>query len=286
MASAGVDRPVIAMNSMAQDSVTRIEMCSPAIVRRVAGMLDFDADPILADGLLPRGWQFPLIGADTRRSALRSDGFPGLGVTIPELGLPRLLLVARTVKYQGDIAIGQTIHRTSTIKSLTKKDGAAGPMATIIIEHQLDLAGGKTPVLQESQTFVMMQASRYKAAAATQPVPETGTSRTFTPDSTLLFQYSALAFNSHKIHIDRLYAREVEGYPDCVVNGGLTTLLLTEFARTTLHVRPREFSVRYLAPLFCDRAMTLSAAHEDGLLRLVAHDHTGRPAASMDLVAQ
>jgi 3-methylfumaryl-CoA hydratase len=75
----------------------------------------------------------------------------------------------------------------------------------------------------------------------------------------LLFQYSALGFNSHRIHTSREHARQVEGFPDLVVNGGLATLLLTEFLRCELGLRPTAIQVKHLAPLFCDRPMTLTA---------------------------
>ena len=77
------------------------------------------------------------------------------------------------------------------------------------------------------------------------------------PDETLLFQYSALGFNSHKIHLDRDYARNVEGLPDLVVNGGLSTLLLTEFLRTDLGLNLTDIKVKHIAPLYCGRKMTL-----------------------------
>src|SRR5437867_8457331 len=98
------------------ETVTRLEACSVAAARRVAAMLDLDPDGIVEGDPLPRGWQFMLLGADTRRSALRGDGFPGLGVPMPDLALPRLLLGGRTVSYCHEIPIGASLQRTSAIK--------------------------------------------------------------------------------------------------------------------------------------------------------------------------
>jgi 3-methylfumaryl-CoA hydratase len=103
------------------------------------------------------------------------------------------------------------------------------------------------------------------------------------PDATLLFHYSALGFNSHRIHLDRDYARTVEGFPDLVVNGGLTTLLLTEFARRELGLTPRRLSVKYTAPLFAGRTMTLAASRTDDRWQLRAFDDTGTPAAVAEM---
>ena len=110
-------------------SVIRQETGSLATVRRVAAMMDQDPGQWSEGEVLPRGWQFILLGADTRRSALRQDGFPGLGVPLPDLGLRRLLLGGRTVLYQGDIHVGDSLRRESRVQKLSRKETAHGPMA-------------------------------------------------------------------------------------------------------------------------------------------------------------
>ena len=103
------------------------EICSLASVRRVAAMLDFDPHSFSNGDVLPVGWHFFMLAGETRRSSLRQDGFPGLGVPIPDLGLPRLLLGGRTVSYQGNILIGAELERTSFIKNITEKTSSSGP---------------------------------------------------------------------------------------------------------------------------------------------------------------
>ena len=103
------------------------------------------------------------------------------------------------------------------------------------------------------------------------------------PDETLLFQYSALGFNSHRIHIDREHARKVEGFPDLVVNGGLATLLLTEFLRRDLGVTPAAIAVRHVAPLYCNRAVTLAADQVGKRWILKAFDDQHRLAVDMEV---
>lgn len=266
------------------DSVTRMDTCSLAQVRRVAAMLDLDPAP-LADGApLPRGWQFILLGADTKRSDLRADGFPGLGVPMPDLGLPRLLLGGRTVDYRHDIPIGSGVKRISAVDSLTRKTTAQGEMAVMTIAHELHVAGTASAAIVETQTYLLL--SDKGATAGSNTVPQAVTaerSRLVTPDETLLFQYCALGFNSHKIHIDKAYARDVEGFPDLVVNGGLVTLLLTEFLRTELDLTPTSLRTKHLAPLFCGRPITLAADRDGNAWRLRAHDDTGQLAAEMEV---
>lgn len=255
--------------------IIRSESCSLATARRVAAMLDLDPSS-LADGApLPRGWQFVLMAADTRRSALRADGFPGLGVAMPELGLPRLMLGGRKVAYLQDIPIGAAVQRTSAMQSLVRKETATGPMAVATIQHTLHVTGNAAPALVETQTYLLLPARKGAApttAAANLGAPTAERTATSTPDETLLFQYSALGFNSHRIHIDRFHARNIEGFPDLVVNGGLATLLLTEFMRNELGLVPTALNIRHVAPLYCGRQITMTADPDGVGWRLKAFD--------------
>jgi 3-methylfumaryl-CoA hydratase len=270
------------------ETVSRVESCSVAVTRRVAAMLDLDPGDVVEGSPLPRGWHFVLLGADTRRSALRSDGFPGLGVPMPDLGLPRLVLGGRTVSYLKAIAIGSDVMRTSCIQSVKRKTTAGGPMAIATILHELRTLPGLELAVAETQTYLLLPAREKSAVeddAAPLATPSDDWSQTIVPDETLLFQFSALGFNSHKIHLDKAYAREVEGYPDLVVNGGLATLLLTEFMRRNLCVAPTVLKARHVAPLFCGRPMTLAAHREGEGWRVSAFDDRGRLAIDIEVEA-
>ncbi len=271
----------------ASSLVTRSEVCSLSAVRRVVAMLDGEPERVQAGMPLPRGWQFILLGADTPRKALRSDGFPGLGVPLPDLGLPRLLLMGRTVGYLGDIPVGSALERTSLILDIVEKEGAPGRMAVVTVGHKLVLAG--EPLLLETQTYALLGAEH--AGSAKSPMTENvrthaSVTQTVVPDETLLFQYSALGFNSHKIHLDRRYAQEVEGLPGLVVNGGLVTLLMTEFVSEALELTPMQLKTRHLAPLFCDRPVTLSAEKNAQVWDVRAFDDAGRLCATMEVKTQ
>lgn len=269
------------------DTITREECCSVAAVRRVAAMLDLEPDGFRAGEPLPRGWHFILLGADTKRSNLRSDGFPGLGVPMPDLGLPRLMLGARTVAFHDDISIGSNLTRTSSIQSLRQKETASGAMAIVTIGHALTLLGQAAPSVTETQTYLLLPAAKAISAAA-EPSPPVAAerSRLAVPDETLLFQYSALGFNSHRIHVDRAHARDVEGFPDLVVNGGLATLLLTEFLRLDLGLTPSAIRVRHIAPLYCGRPMTLAANKDGSAWRINAFDDKNTAAIDMEVDIQ
>ena len=238
-------------------------------------MLDLSPDDLEENEPLPRGWQFILMAADTKRSQLRADGFPGLGVTMPDLGLPRLMLGGRAVSYIKDIPIGSRVLRKSSIQSLTHKTTKTGPMAIAKIRHEL-MTHKDELALIETQTYLLFPASKGGTSTTSGAITANMSGfrvKTIVPDETLLFQYSALGFNSHKIHIDRAHARNVEGFPDIVVNGGLVSLLLTDFLRLEIGVIPSSLNVRHLAPLFCGRPITMVANKTNDTWHLQAFDH-------------
>jgi 3-methylfumaryl-CoA hydratase len=261
----------------------RTEACAENTVRRVTSMLNIDPAPYQTGAVLPRGWHFILMGADTPRSDIRSDGFAGLGVPMPDLGLPRLLLASRTVHWFDDIKIGTTLQRQSKIQDVVHKSTSLSRMAFVTVVHELQAVGRSTPALRETQTFALLapremgaQGTKYMQAST----DESDICTQLIPDETTLFQYSALGFNSHKIHIDKSFARDVEGFPDLVVNGGLTTLWMTEFLREQ-GLQPVSMQVRYLAPLFCGHTVTLTARQTDAGWLLRAIDQTGMLAVEM-----
>jgi 3-methylfumaryl-CoA hydratase len=259
--------------------VYRQETCNLSTVQRVAALLDLDVEVMKEGDPLPRGWQFILMAAATPKSQLRSDGFPGLGVTLPDLGFPRLLLGGRTVTYLKDILIGARLNRLSQIQSITEKSTPSGPMAVATVSHALHIEQDDEPALVEKQTYILLpqhNEMRQPASSATKSGNEVcGSShhKIVVPDETMLFQYSALGFNSHKIHLDRDHARTVEGFPDLVVNGGLATLLLTEYLRNELGVKCSALKVRHILPLFCGAPITMTAAKEGSVWRLKAYDN-------------
>lgn len=268
--------------------IQRQETCAVTQVRRVAAMLDIEPDTFVAGQALPRGWHFVLMAADTRRSALRSDGFPGLGVPMPELGLPRLLLGGRSVTFHGDIPIGAAVTRTSAVSNVRQKSIAAGPMAVVDLVHTLQVEGQPEPAVVETQTYLLLSALRATPDDPNAPAVAPASAARLTtvvPDETLLFQYSALGFNSHRIHLDRDHAREREGFPNLVVNGGLSTLLLTEFLRRELGALPKSLTARHVAPLYCNRPMTLAADRAGTGWVLKAFDDRNRLAVEMNVEA-
>jgi 3-methylfumaryl-CoA hydratase len=254
-----------------------------AQVRRVAVMLGIDPLDLSNGSPLPRGWHFALLAGETPRQSLRSDGFPGLGVPMPQLDRPRLLLGQRTSSFSGQLRVGAAVTRESGVASITEKVGKAGPLSIVKVEHVLSGEDG-SPAVEEAQTYYLAGLPAAGAAAGepatVAPAPE-GVGKVVTPDDLMLFQYSALGFNTHRIHFDRDYAR-TEGHPDLVVNGGLASLLATEFLRVDLGKTVKSLSARHMAPLYVNRPLTILMTEptETGA-KVLLLDHAGVVAAEL-----
>jgi 3-methylfumaryl-CoA hydratase len=262
-------------------SVERRQVFTEDWMQRIAAMLGFPGLDWSIGDPVPFGWHFPLLGAETLRTNLRADGFPGLGIPLPDIAGKRLVATGRMVQNMGRIHIGQALERTSQVVAITPKSTAKGPITFVTVKHAFRDLQSQTPLLAEQQTFLLLDT----LFAITPPAQVAATHsiiKTITPDDTMLFQFSALSSNSHKIHLDRDYARNVEGYPDLVVNGGLTALLMTEIARAAFGDGIKCLSVKNSAPLFCNRPIHFAQSDQDGQRAILAIDDEGRAAASME----
>ena len=159
-------------------------------------------------------------------------------------------------------------------------------MAIATIQHDLRVGTDELPALVEEQTYLLLPARKggnHSDVSGAHMLNTGLKTSTVVPDETMLFQYSALGFNSHRIHIDRAHARNVEGFPDLVVNGGLATLLMTEFLRREVGVTPSALKIKHVAPLYCGRPITLVADQPEGRWRVQAFDHRATLAVDMEI---
>jgi 3-methylfumaryl-CoA hydratase len=257
---------------------------SAGALDRLRATLDH-ADPPAADGdLLPplAHWLCFLPGA--AQSALGPDGHPRRGGFLPPVALPRRMWAGSRVSFPGDVRVGDDIVRRSVISSVTEKSGASGKLVFVVVRHEIGRPG-EAPAIVDEHDIVY----RAPAQPGTQPAPkavEPGTwRRTLTPDPVLLFRYSALTFNGHRIHYDRAYATQEEGYPGLVVHGPLiATLLIDLVHRHAPSARVERFSFRAVAPLFDGVAMSVNATPPgaDGLVKLWAANAEGGLAMSAE----
>lgn len=259
------------MEDVVADHVVTEDMCTPATLRRVAAMLD-QAPPDTAT--MPAGWHVALFAPDPAQSALRPDGYAGVGVPLPDTGLPRLMFGGRRTEFLAGIPVGRPLQRRSRLLSCVPKTGRAGRMMVATVRHEI--TGDEQLLLTEEQDFVLLEAGRPT------PIPRWDGPRTqggtpFVATETMLLRFCALTFNTHRIHYDHPYATTVEFYPALVVNGGLSTLMLTELFRARAGHEPRTLVTKNLRPLFCNRPNTLHAEQGE-TWRLWAEDETGAPA--------
>jgi 3-methylfumaryl-CoA hydratase len=170
---------------------------------------------------------------------------------MPPIELPRRMFAGARVRFLRPLKIGETARRQSVIREVSEKAGRTGKLAFVTVWHQIHQDGGIC--IEEEQDIVFRGAGARVAAPELRefaPVPAGSWSRVITPDPTLLFRFSALTFNAHRIHYDRDYATAGEGYPGLVVHGPLTAVLLMELVRSHAPRPVSAFAFRGQAPLF------------------------------------
>ena len=248
------------------------DVCALPLARRLAAMLNRDPALLREGEPLPRGWHVMLFNVPTPQSQLRHDGATSLGVTLPDLGLPRLMLAGRQLRFDGDILLGALVRRETRQGSVQMKQGRSGRFALVKIEHRIFVEGGAQPAVVETQDYVLREAAAAIPAAATAPAPPAKTSQagphadarmTITPNEALLFRYSAITDNPLRIHYDKPYATQVEGYPALVVNGSIPAMFLLELFRTAAGREPAALTSRNVAPMFCGSPLHLKAQQEN-----------------------
>lgn len=227
------------------------DVCSLTLVRRVAALLDRDPFAWEEGIALPRGWEFILFTPITQQSQLRPDGHHYRDPSASDSSATKVVLGGRRVRYGGGIPIGARVLRTSEIAGEVLKDG--GRLRIVTRRHKTYISGGTKPVIVEDEDMIYRSASTPPAAARC-PAGRTaadGVRRPYRADETMLFRYSVLTNNAHRIHYDAPFAREAEGYRGLVVNGGLTALKLVETFREEAGRGPVSVTTRMARPLFC-----------------------------------
>jgi 3-methylfumaryl-CoA hydratase len=260
-----------------REEVTEDE-ASLVLLRRLAALLDRDPAMIRRGATMPEGWHVVLFGLLARQSGLGSDGHAAKGEFLPPVPLPRRMFAGRRTRFQAPIKIGADVRRVSRIAAITPKEGRSGWMIFVTMRHGIESAGRECVV--EEQDLVYRDAAKPGASPAEAPppaLPAEALRESFTPDTRLLFRYSAVTNNAHRIHYDADYAREVEGYPALVVNGGIATIRLTELAKRHLPGPVATVTTRAGRPLFVGREATLACHREaPNRVRLWALDDAGR----------
>ncbi|TMV08354.1 FAS1-like dehydratase domain-containing protein [Arenibacterium halophilum] len=260
------------------DAIGRTERHTAIITAEKAAALaaTLDRDETPADGdALPPGWHWLYFNPFVQRRNIGDDGHPKRGGFLPAVALPRRMWAGGRLTYHQPLTLGTEAEKVSEILNVKAKTGRAGSLVFVTVQHRLLQNGALC--IEEEQDIVYREAAAPGAPRpAPAPAPDNASrSEVVTPDPVLLFRYSALTSNGHRIHYDRTYARDEEDYRDLVVHGPLTATLLQGFA-TAGKGRLARFEFRGMAPLFVDRPFTLEAGSpENGVLPLWAKGPDG-----------
>jgi len=213
--------------------------------------LDRDA-PFPRDGdPVPPGFHWTLFAPIARQSEIGPDGHPKRGGFLPPVQLPRRMWAGSRVRFAAPLRVGEQVEQSSVIGRIEEKRGRAGPLVFVTIRRTVTGKGGVA--VEEEQDLVYREVQRGAVLdRPTQPAVRSAWHRTVVPDDVLLFRYSALTFNGHRIHYDRRYATAEEGYPGLVVHAPLLATLLLDLLRERLpDATPERFSFKAIRPT-CD----------------------------------
>jgi 3-methylfumaryl-CoA hydratase len=261
-------------------SETLADEVTAAPVRALAATLDRD-DPAPGPGTpLPELWHWLYFLPHHRQSEIGPDGHARRGGFLPPVPLPRRMWAGGRLSWEAGnpLAVGDAVERTSTIASVSHKAGRSGELVFVLVRHEVRNARGLA-LTEEHDIVYRAAAAAGEAAPPPTPAPKDAAfSREIRPDDVLLFRYSALTFNGHRIHYDRRYVTEVEGYPGLIVHGPLIATLLVDLLRRE---RPMatlsKFEFRAVRPIFDTASFRVHGRPEaDGKsFRLWAEDADG-----------
>ncbi|WPY96396.1 MaoC family dehydratase N-terminal domain-containing protein (plasmid) [Limimaricola variabilis] len=198
---------------------------------------------------------------------LGPDGHPARGGFLPPVPLPRRMWAGGAFEFHAPLRIGETVRRRSVIEDVVLKEGRSGPLCFVTVIHHVE-SGGRRALTERQDIVYRMAQATAPASPSPPPAPEGRSRLSVAATPTLLFRYSALTFNGHRIHYDRSYARDEEGYPGLVVHGPMQATMLLQMAQDIRGAPPARFDFRSLSPLFDTHDFTLNADEEADALRL------------------
>ncbi|MBX9897571.1 MAG: MaoC family dehydratase N-terminal domain-containing protein [Qipengyuania sp.] len=236
------------------------DVITPALAARFHATLDLPGAPASQGEAAPALIHFCLCQPAAPMTELGSDGHPAKGGFLPPVPLPRRMWASSAIDFHAGLRVGDVVAKRSRVAEVTAKSGRSGNLCFVTVEHEIRARDGLA--ISERQTIVYREAAGPGASAA--PVPEAApqgvTVETIGPSAPLLFRYSALTFNGHRIHYDLPYATGEEHYPGLVVHGPLqATLLVHLAARCNGGRAPDHFSFRGVQPAIGGEALSLNA---------------------------
>jgi 3-methylfumaryl-CoA hydratase len=259
--------------------IGRTQEQSDVLTRGLLQRFRATIDSGMTGDIAPQGIHWCLCLPEAATSELGDDGHPKRGGFMPPIPLPRRMWAASDVTFHAPLRAGIETVRRSTITEIAEKHGSSGPLVFVTIEHKTRADGALA--VSERQSVVYRE-----AAAAVAPTAHSDDAanlsnwpihRQIIPSEPLLFRYSALTFNSHRIHYDQSYATGTEGYRGLVVHGPLIATLLLDLAARELGANTlKRFSMRAQTPAFADEPLHLVGKAKDDIVSLMALGSNGQ----------
>lgn len=265
------------------------DLIAPFPLSALSATLDH-ADPPAAEGdaVPPLGhWVYFLDAAP--QSGLGPDGHAARGGFLPPVPLPRRMWAGGRVSFPGTFRIGERCRKVSTVKDVSAKQGKTGALVFVVVEHRVFAGDGTLAVVEEHDIVYRgaVDGTEAPAPKSTEERPEAVWSLSLTPDAVMLFRYSALTFNGHRIHYDHPYVTGDEGYSGLIVHGPLLATLLVDLCRRNQTERPiAAIDYRARRPVFTDgRAITVEGTPDAAMAsaQVRALDQDGRTAMTAEV---
>ena len=256
----------------------RSDQVTPVPYAAMSATLDLVPEPPPAGQQLPALWHWLYFLPLHKHSEIGPDGHAARGGFLPPVPLPRRMWAGGRLTFLQPLRVGDAIERSSRVASVESKEGKSGSLVFVLVRHEIRNASGLAIIEEHDIVYRDMPVPNGPQAAPQFAPTESTWERTVTPDDVMLFRYSALTFNGHRIHYDRHYATGTEGYPGLVVHGPLIATLLLDLVRRH---RPDAFvsgfSFRAVRPLFDIESFHVCAApsDDDKSIRLWAKDAHG-----------
>ena len=229
---------------------------------------------------LPYLWHWLYFLPMAPQSEIGADGHPKRGGFLPPVPLPRRMWAGSDFEFHAPLLVGDVLSRTSTIVDVKEKSGRTGSLIFVRVRHEIRRNGAQGVALTEHHNIVYRAApSPDDVAPPPQAAPaQWAWERRIVPDDVLLFRYSALTFNGHRIHYDRKYVTEVEGYPGLVVHGPLiATMLMDLLRRQQPGAQVTRFEFKALRPTFDINPFSVHGqpSNDGKTVHLWGRDHEG-----------
>jgi len=225
--------------------------------RLMAATLGLEQEALVEGSPLPPLWHWLYFLEGLPPDELGRDGLPARGGFLPPVPLENRMWAGGRVSFAAPLPLGAAVEKRSTVSSVEHKSGQSGDLVFVTVLHEV--FHNDALAVSEEQDIVYRNASKEHSARAQQASETASITKPFAPNSTMLFRYSALTFNGHRIHYDADYCRNVEGYDNLVIHGPLSATMLAGFAEDVAGKKLLSFSYRGVRPALLGTMLTLNA---------------------------